>query len=140
MRIPMPSQGTKSKHTSTDTAGSTARRTLSSQIEQCAKNVAALIVATEQQKTQAQMAGDVATADALNARAIQFAVQYGNLARHQLQILDDTVMKQLVQGFVKVNADIKAAITQVQKATAFANTVTAIAKVVDGLITSALVK
>ena len=122
------------------TPPSTAQRMLSNQVQQCAPNVAGLIVTTEQQKSQAQIAGDVATADTLNATGIQLSVQYGDLARHQLKTIDNlAAMASTIQGFVQVNAAIKTASTQIQSFTAFANAVTAIATTLDELITSALV-
>jgi hypothetical protein len=133
----MPGQGTTSDSATTP---STAQRVLSGQVDQCAQSVAGLIVETQKQKNQAQIAGDVATADTLNATAIQLSVQYGDLARHQLKIIDDSeTMTQTIQGFVKVNSDIKSASTQIQSVTAFANTVTTIVNALDGLITTALI-
>jgi hypothetical protein len=137
----MAGQAAKPTLTASGTTPSTAQRVLSGQIAQCAQNVAGLIVTTEQQKNLAEIAGDVTTADTLNAEAIQLSVQYGDLARHQLNTIDDSqVMTQTIQGFVKINSDIKAATTQIQQITAFANTVTTIVNTLDGLITSALIK
>lgn len=136
----MPGQTITSSTANAGTTPSTGQRILSAQVEQCANNVASLILVTQQQKTQAQLAGDVATADALNTTAIELSVQYGDLARHQLKTIDDSaLMKQAIQGFVTVNSDIKAASTMVQSATAFADTVTTIANTLDTLITSALI-
>ena len=134
----MPGQGTNSNSATTGPTPSTAQ--LSGQIDQCAQNVAGLIVETERQKNQAQISGDAATADTLNATAIQLSVQYGDLARHQLKTIDDSeTMTQTIQGFVKVNLDIKSASTQIQNVTSFANTVTTIVNTLAGLITSALI-
>jgi hypothetical protein len=133
--------GAASAPVGTPPTPSTAQRVLSNQVQQCAQNVAALIVSTEQQKNQAQIAGDVATADTLNATGIELSVQYGDLARHKLKTIDDSAaMTDAIQGFVQVNAAIKSASAQIQSFTAFANTVTQIANTLDTLITSALVK
>jgi hypothetical protein len=118
---------------------SSAQRYLSNQIDQCAENVAGLLVTTQKQKNAAVVAGEVATADTLSDQAIQLSVQYGDLSRHQLKTIDDsTIMNQTIKGFADVNANIKSATTQIQDLTTFANDVTTIVSTLDGLITSAL--
>jgi hypothetical protein len=117
-----------------------AQRYLSKQIDQCADNVAELIVATQKQKNQAVIAGDVAAADGLNDQAVRLSVQYADLARHQLKTIDDsTAMNQAIKGFADVNADIKSVTTEMQDLTTFANAVTTIVNTLANLITSALV-
>jgi hypothetical protein len=128
------------KHAPPAAPAASSQRYLSNQVDQCAENVAELIVAAQKQKNQAVMAGDAATADALNDQAIQLSIQYGDLARHQLKTIDDsTIMNQTIKGFADVNTNIKSAITQMQDLTTFANDVTTIVNTLDGLITSALI-
>jgi hypothetical protein len=128
------------KHAPPAAPAASSQRYLSNQVDQCAENVAGLIVAAQKQKNQAVMAGDAATADALNDQAIQLSIQYGDLARHQLKTIDDsTIMNQTIKGFADVNTNIKSAITQMQDLTTFANDVTTIVNTLDGLITSALI-
>lgn len=120
-------------------ASSNDTRYLSTQVSNCADCVANLIVETQRQKNFAIDQGDVTTADDLNEKAITLSVQYGILARHQLQEIDDSnLMKKTIRGFADVNAQIKQAIADVKKATDFAKALAGIAGVLQQLIGIAL--
>ena len=114
---------------------------LSIQVDACADHLSKLIGVIREQKNQALISGDLDAADRFDTLSLKYTDQYSVVLRHQLQTIDSSAeMKQAIKGFADVNKRIKDASKEIKSLTEFANTLTAIAGMLDKLITRFLIE
>ena len=117
------------------------KKALSDQVKIAGANYPALIAANDEKQNAALITGNIDEARRLGIISSTLRDQLIDLIHGDIKAIDDSSeMTDAIKGFTDINKDIEDAIKHIKQLTDFVNAITAIAGLMDKLITSTVTK